>query len=110
MGGVRFRRPVTTIPLDYLLEIYPAPNLIKIDVEGAEEMVMDGMTKVLTEARPKVYMEVGVEQFESIVSRMAGHSYQCCRPNGTLVDRHCSENYLFIPAERAGNGAAQCGT
>lgn len=106
MGGVRFRRPVTTIPLDHLLETYPAPTLVKIDVEGAEEMVLDGMTKVLTEARPKVYMEIGGEQFDAITLRMAGHRYQCCRPDGTPVDRHCSENYLFLPAEHVDDGAA----
>jgi FkbM family methyltransferase len=35
----------TTITIDTLVEIYGEPNLIKIDVEGAEWAVLKGMTK-----------------------------------------------------------------
>ncbi len=106
MGGVRFRRPVPTIPLDHLLDTGSTPTLVKIDVEGAEELVLDGMTKVLTEARPKVYMEIGEDQFDAITPRMSGFGYQCCQPNGVPAHHHCSENYLFVPDELVGIGDA----
>jgi FkbM family methyltransferase len=35
----------------------PRPNLIKIDVEGAEVEVLAGAIRTLTECRPRVYLE-----------------------------------------------------
>ena len=97
MGGVRYKKPVPTIPMDYLLEISQPPNMIKIDVEGAEELVLQGMTNVLKTVRPIVYSEVGEDQFEPIVKMMSDLAYTCCLPNGEETSRHISENYLFVP-------------
>lgn len=58
MGGVRERVFVPTLTLDTLLECLPKPDFIKIDVEGAEIDVLSGGTKMLTEVRPTVYIEV----------------------------------------------------
>ena len=45
-NGKPFRTiKATTITIDKLVEIYGEPNLIKIDVEGAEWSVFKGMTK-----------------------------------------------------------------
>jgi FkbM family methyltransferase len=35
----------------------PTPDLVKIDVEGYEEMVLEGMTRVLTEGAPTLVVE-----------------------------------------------------
>jgi FkbM family methyltransferase len=44
--GFRYRTiNVNTITIDKLAELYGEPNLIKIDVEGAEWRVLKGMTK-----------------------------------------------------------------
>jgi len=51
------RVPITK--LDTLLSEggLPVPNLVKIDVEGAEIDVLDGATKTLKELTPKVFLE-----------------------------------------------------
>ncbi|HIP90087.1 MAG TPA: FkbM family methyltransferase [Candidatus Nanopusillus sp.] len=54
--------PVLTLPLDFIigqLKIsYKDISLIKIDVEGAEYMVLKGMEKVLKEGNPIVVIEI----------------------------------------------------
>ncbi|MGE0082092.1 MAG: FkbM family methyltransferase, partial [Thiohalomonadaceae bacterium] len=37
---------------------FPAPAVLKIDVEGAELVVLGGAIRVLSQFRPKVYCEV----------------------------------------------------
>jgi FkbM family methyltransferase len=50
---------VPTVPLDRLLQRgHPPPQLLKIDVEGAEAMVLRGARELLRRARPTVLVEV----------------------------------------------------
>ncbi len=58
-GGERGRLRVSTFPLDSLLEYFRPPTLVKIDVEGAEVDVLRGSSRLLYEARPVLYLEVG---------------------------------------------------
>ena len=52
---------VMTATLDWLLDRYPAPNVLKIDVEGAEERVLMGGKKVLSTIRPRILCEIHPE-------------------------------------------------
>jgi FkbM family methyltransferase len=56
-GGERERQLVPTLTIDLLLEHFPPPDVLKIDVEGAEVAVLTGATKVLAH-RPTVLCEV----------------------------------------------------
>jgi FkbM family methyltransferase len=50
---------VRTILLDSLLnDSRPGPAILKIDVEGAEELVLNGARRVLRQCRPAVVLEV----------------------------------------------------
>lgn len=49
---------VKTMPLDDLLADIFAVKLIKIDVEGAEQLVLDGMRRVLAQQKPNIVVEV----------------------------------------------------
>ena len=75
MGGVRTRLLVPMLTLDTLLAAEratrPAPALVKIDVEGAELAVLRGAPRLLAEARPKLYIEVGREA-EGAVGELLG--------------------------------------
>lgn len=78
------RRQVTTVRLDTLVDggsIRP-PSVVKIDVEGAEPAVLDGMAAILAAHRPALVCEfdgpdeatvaAAVETFQA---RLAGLSY-----------------------------------
>jgi len=47
-----------TVTLDWLLNHFPAPNLVKIDVEGNEYKVFQGAETLLKEVKPKILCEV----------------------------------------------------
>lgn len=51
---------VPTARMDTLVEVHgePAPDIIKIDVEGAEELVLRGGVNLLTRRRPVLVIEV----------------------------------------------------
>jgi FkbM family methyltransferase len=60
-GGVRETRSVVTITLDWLLSELSAPHVVKIDVEGAEALVLEGASTVLRTARPTLLFEGGAD-------------------------------------------------
>jgi len=49
---------VKTMPLDELLTNQITVRLIKIDVEGAEQLVVDGMHQLLSQQKPNIVIEV----------------------------------------------------
>lgn len=57
-GGVKELRTLPAVALDDLLEHFPRPTVLKIDVEGAELEVLSGARLVLSRARPRIYCEV----------------------------------------------------
>jgi FkbM family methyltransferase len=52
----RIEVPVST--LDAQLEVYPAPTLIKMDVEGAEAAALRGAARLLSECKPTLICEL----------------------------------------------------
>lgn len=57
-GGVKEIRTLPCATLDSLLAHFPAPDVLKIDVEGAELGVLRGAERVLGQSRPVIYCEV----------------------------------------------------
>jgi len=57
-GGGGERQDIIAVTLDWLAEFMPAPNIIKIDVEGAELEVMRGAAGLIKSARPIILAEV----------------------------------------------------
>lgn len=56
-GGVELSIQVPVVTLDSLLEKHAAPTVVKIDVEGAEALVLQGASRLLSEVRPLLYCE-----------------------------------------------------
>ena len=54
-NGTRFVSYVPCLTLDQLLEAFPPPQFIKIDVEGAEFLLLSHAERVLTTYRPRLY-------------------------------------------------------
>jgi hypothetical protein len=73
-GGVRSRHLVPTVTLDWLAARFPAPNVLKIDVEGAELAVLSGGTAVLA-CSPTVICEVYEQNADAVTGILAGHGY-----------------------------------
>lgn len=75
-GGVLERRCVPCFSLDTLLNFFPAPSVLKIDVEGAEQLVLNGATRLLTEVRPAIYCEVSHATADNVSKLLSEAGYR----------------------------------
>ena len=104
-GGSRSTRIVPTLPLDALLEDGPWPDVVKMDIEGAEVLALRGANRLLADVRPIIYIEVGDEQSAEVNAILTSADYHLFdgdvpRESRVRLD-HCSRNTLAIPRERA---------
>lgn len=99
-GGVRYTVHVITVTLDWLLAQGPPPNVIKIDVEGAELDVLRGGLRVLAETRPVILCEVAHPNADRITELLVSNGYRLYNWEShprQAVDR-ATYNTLAIPA------------
>lgn len=75
-GGVRNSVLVNTVSLDWLLERLPAPQVLKIDVEGAEYQVLNGALKLLSTIRPTILCEVTSGSAPQVGELLRKHGYE----------------------------------
>jgi FkbM family methyltransferase len=75
-GGTRAAQLVPTFTLDGLLTHFPAPDVVKIDVEGAEHAVLSGGRRLLGDIRPTVICEVTGRNAEAVGDLLRGHGYR----------------------------------
>jgi FkbM family methyltransferase len=73
-GGVRSTQLVPAVTLDWLAARFPAPDVLKIDVEGAELAVLSGAARVLARS-PTVICEVCARNTGAVTGILAGHGY-----------------------------------
>jgi FkbM family methyltransferase len=99
-GGIRERVTVPTVTLDTLLESFPPPNFLKIDVEGAEALVLKGAERMLSEIRPTIYIEVGREAKDDVTDILKNNSYMIFDGSKPLQDQRplssCTFNTLAL--------------
>jgi FkbM family methyltransferase len=74
--GSRYTQLTVSLTLDFLLEHFPPPSVLKIDVETHEANVLRGATRLLKEARPSVWCEVSHENSEEVTRLLHQASYQ----------------------------------
>jgi FkbM family methyltransferase len=86
-GGYRETKLVPSLNLDFIISRYKAPNFIKIDVEGAEALVLKGAQKLLTDIRPIIYCEVFSENIDSVSRILHDHKYQIFDGEAKKSDR-----------------------
>lgn len=104
-AGTRYIQHVLTTTLDHLLAHFPKPDVVKVDVEGAEGLVLDGATALLTTVRPRLYIEVGPKQTAYVTSVFRRYDYRLYDGNadsGEVVP-DCTFNTLAVPAESTWN-------
>lgn len=92
---------VEMIDLDsFSIEIGLTPDLVKVDVEGAEGMVLQGMSRLLTEARPYLIIEIHNEIAQhDVTSNVTAHGYET-RVIGQTYDRLYPFRVLSLPPKR----------
>lgn len=73
-GGVRSTELVPTVTLDWLAAHFPAPDVVKIDVEGAELGVLTGGAQLL-EHQPTLICEVSAKNADAVSDLLAARGY-----------------------------------
>lgn len=100
-GGVRRTLYVPTVRLDTFSKHYPAPDFVKIDVEGAENLVIEGMVHLLQEKKPAILCEVTDKNFDYVCKTLSDFGYLLFDAN-QLPERIAlnkrTDNIIAIPA------------
>lgn len=97
VGNSGDSQTVMTVPLDSLLEHFPAPQVLKIDVEGAEYAVLCGARNVLR-ALPSVLCEVTEHHVElGKLLTQAGYQLSAARESKREPLARPSRDTLALP-------------
>ena len=86
-GGIRESHTVSVHCIDDLLQHLTPPQLVKIDVEGAEANVLAGGGKLLEEIRPIIICEVGEAAAEGVAQILKSSSYRIFDGSQPLTNR-----------------------
>ncbi len=89
---------VETVSLDDLFDRgeIPAPDVLKIDVEGGELEVLEWAGKLIAEARPAIFLAThGAEVHEKCCDVLRGFGYQLTPLSGQSIE-NCDE-ILALP-------------
>ena len=77
---------VGALPLDRLLTDQPAPDVIKIDVEGAAAAVLRGAAEILSQIGPSIYLELHTaEELAAVKDELLSRGYVVTTLDGRVV-------------------------
>jgi hypothetical protein len=74
--GNRLSQPALAVPLDFLLDYFPAPGVLKIDVETHEMRVLQGASRLLETVRPVIWCEVSPENSQAVFEILDPFGYE----------------------------------
>jgi len=74
--GTRGVQSSVSLTLDFLLDYFPPPSVLKIDVETHEVSVLRGATRVLKDVRPTIWCEVSHENSSEITDLLHAARYE----------------------------------
>ena len=87
-GGVAEQQTVVAITIDWLAERLPLPDVLKIDVEGAELEVLRGGINLLRDKKPVVICEVGSDSSSEVTKFLKDLGYRLFDGENLLHERH----------------------
>jgi FkbM family methyltransferase len=106
--GVRAEQQTVTLTLDFLLEHFPHPSVVKIDVESAELKVLLGASKLLQDIRPIIFCEVLTQNSQAVGDLFTKFQYRMYPAQVEADQRKPAQkapvNTLAIPEELAAEG------
>lgn len=74
--GSRALQTSVTLTLDFLLNYFPAPSVLKIDVETHELSVLRGAERLLRQVRPAIWCEVSEENSVAVTELLHNADYE----------------------------------
>jgi FkbM family methyltransferase len=92
--------PVAIRQIDSLLHdrVVPPPNVIKIDVEGAELDVLDGAADMLRGSRPAIFLEAhGAELEKACTEKLSQLGYSIRRIEHEVADKDAARHLVCLP-------------
>jgi len=93
-GSIR----VKVVALDDLTDRgeIPEPQMMKIDVEGAEIEVLKGATRLIQRARPTLFLSThGADVHAACLTLLGGWGYRCTAMDNEPIE--CSREVLAVP-------------
>ncbi|HEY1264723.1 MAG TPA: FkbM family methyltransferase [Terriglobales bacterium] len=94
-GGTRFRQTVSLMTLDQLGEHFPAPDVLKIDVEGMEAQVLAGGCNLIARARPRIICEVLPPNVARVTDLLLQLGYNLHNGSLSPARRACATTIAF---------------
>jgi FkbM family methyltransferase len=83
-----------------------SPKIIKIDVEGAETLVLEGATEVLRRCRPKIFLSIHPAHLkllgssaEALLALIDQNGYECREIDGSPMKSVRLDEYLVVPKD-----------
>lgn len=74
-NGVRYTEQVLCVTLDWLGDYLPAPDILKIDVEGAETQALQGGLNLIRQKRPMLLIEVMRDNYQAVSALLTPIGY-----------------------------------
>lgn len=75
-SGARYLQPTVSLSLDFLLDYFPAPSVLKIDAETHEVNILKGAERLLKEVRPTIWCEVSAENSGAVTELLHAAKYK----------------------------------
>lgn len=85
LGGVREQLTVRCTTADAALAQFGAPDFVKCDVEGAETLVLQGASRLLSEVRPTFALEIRNATEDAVAEILTSHGYKFATPDGEAL-------------------------
>lgn len=103
-GGSRETHEVVTLTLDWLLQHYPAPTILKMDVECSEDRVLQGATTLLEKIRPTMLCEATEGPWKKILACFTKNHYAIYDARYGITHPRkwdaLTQNVIAIPEEK----------